>query len=572
MVEPTWVTRSNQYTQMLLDVQTDHSPESGSALGLARFDSSITNASRAEEIAQRQQLQAVLAKLKKVEAKEKNRDVREDLEIIQKAYALRFREDDYQLDHKVQFIDASQAVYLGLRTLLDDQVAAERRPAAVVRLRKYAGVEPGFEPFSNVLKQRMIEQMAKQGVVYPSTARMEAALTHDKTYIDDMRALFVKYKMTGWEGPFAKLQQELADYNTWIRATVMPRARNVSHLSPEEYALSLENYGIDLPPAQLATQTHQAFTQDQAEMAPLAAQVAKQHGWNLTDYRDVVRELKKTQIVGDAILPFYQTRLKTVEDILVAKDLVTLPGRAAVIRLATAAETAQQPAPHMVPPPFLHNTGQTGEFLLPLNTPSTTDDTADRYDDFTYDAASWSIVAHELRPGDELLFDSMLLHGVSKARWLYTFNSTNVEAWGYYSEWVLQPYEPVEGQLVTLQLRLLCDARAFLESELQSGKITANDAEKVLENDVVLSPAFAGKEVARLSYLSPGETESYFNSYTKMLQLRKDTENALGPNFDARKFHDFVLAQGLLPPDLLRQAVMQDFVPAQKKKSRHTPR
>jgi uncharacterized protein (DUF885 family) len=51
-----------------------------------------------------------------------------------------------------------------------------------------------------------------------------------------------------------------------------------------------------------------------------------------------------------------------------------------------------------------------------------------------------------------------------------------------------------------------------------------------------------------------------------MLQLRKDTEAALGPKFDAKQFHDFLLAQGLLPPDLLRNAVMEDFIPAQKKK------
>ena len=42
---------------------------------------------------------------------------------------------------------------------------------------------------------------------------------------------------------------------------------------------------------------------------------------------------------------------------------MTLPDRPAKIRIATAAETAQQPAPHMVPPPFLHNTGQKGEFV-----------------------------------------------------------------------------------------------------------------------------------------------------------------------------------------------------------------
>ena len=414
--EPEWVKRSNQYTQMLLDVQFKHSPEGGSRQGLVKYDPLITNPTRADEIVQRKELQDVLATLKKVEAKEKDKDVREDLEIVQKTFNLQFRQDDYQLDHKVRFIDASAAVFGGLRILLDDQVAAERRPAAVVRLRKYAGVEPGYQPFAYLLKQRMMEQMAKPGVVYPSVDEMETELGRDKNYIDGLRQLFVKYKLTGWEEPFAKLSEELGDYDTWIRGTVMPKARTDFKLAPEEYALSLENYGVDIPPAQLAEMAHKAFTDDQAQMQTLAAQVAKEHGWSLTDYRDVIRELKKKQITGDAILPFYKERLKAIEDIIVAKSVVTMPGRPAIIRLATAAETAQQPAPHMVAPPLLHNTGQKGEFVLPLNIPSSSGGEADKYDDFTFDAAGWPLTAHEARPGHELQFDSMLEHGVSLAR------------------------------------------------------------------------------------------------------------------------------------------------------------
>ena len=69
---------------MLLDVQMKHSPERASAQGLAKYDPSITDATRADEIAQRKELQDVLAKLKKIEAKEKDKNVREDLEILQK--------------------------------------------------------------------------------------------------------------------------------------------------------------------------------------------------------------------------------------------------------------------------------------------------------------------------------------------------------------------------------------------------------------------------------------------------------------------------------------------------------
>jgi len=174
----------------------------------------------------------------------------------------------------------------------------------VIRLRKYAGVEPGFKPFTDLLKQRVMEQMAKPGAVYPSSNEMETELGRDKNYVDGLAQLFLKYKLTGWQEPFAKLSEELAEYDTWIRGTVMPKGRTDFRLAPEEYALSLESYGVDIPPAQLAEMAHKAFTNDQVQMQTLAAEVAKEHGWSLTDYRDVIRELKKKQITGDAILPF----------------------------------------------------------------------------------------------------------------------------------------------------------------------------------------------------------------------------------------------------------------------------
>jgi uncharacterized protein (DUF885 family) len=128
----------------------------------------------------------------------------------------------------------------------------------------------------------------------------------------------------------------------------------------------------------------------------------------------------------------------------------------------------------------------------------------------------------------------------------------------------MQPYEPADGQLLTLQLRLLRAARAFLDPELQSGAITPERAFEVLEKDVVLSHAFAEEEVERYTYRAPGQANSYFYGYTRLLALRKEVEAALGSGFDARKFHDFILNEGLLPPDLMRQAVLGDFIPSRK--------
>jgi uncharacterized protein (DUF885 family) len=558
--KPVWIEKSDAYTNGLLAVRFAHAPEEGSAQGLSKFDDRISNPTVDDEIAQRHELEAVLAKIAKAESKEADRNVREDLAILRKAFDLQFRSEDFVLQHKVPFMNASQDIFQGLRTLLDDQVAADRRSAAVVRLRKYTGTEPGFKPYTEVLKQRELAQIAKAGMIYPSKSEVETELGRNSNYVDGIAALFKKYELSDWESGYASLKIQLADYDAWVRAHILPKARSDFRLPAEEYALALEGYGIDLPPAQIASMARAAFTGYQAEMAPLAAQIAKANGYSANDYRSVVAELKKKQITGAEILPFFQKRLAAIEQIIVANSLVTLPDRPAIIRLATAAETAQQPAPHMKPPPFLNNTGQRGEFILPLNIPSATGGAEDQYDDFTYDAVAWTLTAHEARPGHELQFDSMVELGVSLARALYAFNSTNAEGWGLYSEYIMQPFEPLDGQLLTLQLRLLRAARAFLDPELQSGKTTPAEAYEVLEKDVMLSHAFAKEEVERFTFRAPGQANSYFYGYTRLLALRKETEAAMGAKFDQKKFHDFILSQGLLPPDLMRRAVLDEYV------------
>jgi uncharacterized protein (DUF885 family) len=561
--ERQWIENSNRYTQMLVDVDIRHSPEFASSQGLSQYDPLIENPTLADELAARTERDAAIGTIKVQLPQEQDRNVADDLQILIHAVDLEDREQDFALRRKVPFINASESVFGGLRVLLDDQVAAERRPAAVLRLKKYAGVETGFVPVTEVLMQRVKEQMTKPDAIYPSKDEIETQLGRNSNYVAEIPVLLEKYGLTGWQDAYAALKSQLTDYDAWVRANVLPHARTDFRLPPEEYALSFEKYGIDLAPDKIAQLAHAAFKAYQSEMAPIAAKIAKQRKLPSSDYRDVIAALKTQQITGEAILPFYEQRLKDIEAIIVEHNLATLPDRPAIIRLASAAETVQQPAPHMKAPPLLHNTGQRGEFILPLNIPSATGGTEDKYDDFTFDAVAWTLTAHEARPGHELQFDSMVQRGVSLARAQYAFNSTNVEGWGLYSEYLIKPYMPAEGQLMSLDLRLLRAARAFLDPELQSGNIQPADAYRILQLDVVLSHAFAMEEVERFTFRAPGQANSYFYGYTRLLELRRETEKALAKRFDQKKFHDFILAQGLLPPNLMRRAVVEYFIPEQ---------
>jgi len=559
---PAWVARSNQNAQLLIGIDTKYSPEGASQEGVPGVDDQITQPTaenrqrrRADYVQAKQQLEAKLAA-------EKDPLVRQDLEILMVAADREVRAIDANQKTFLPYVNAANLIFYGEKTLLDDQVDAARRPAAVVRLRKYTGLEPGFTPITAIAEQRFRDQLKTPGLLGPSKLEVQKDLGNTQTYINGIGLLLEKYKLQGYQDAFARLKEQLTAYDAFLRAEVLPKAREDFRLPPAIYSLQLENYGVDMTPGELERRGHQAFTEIQGQMREIAARVAKERNLASSDYRDVIHALKKEQFTGDDILPGYEKTLSQIEDIVRTNHLVTLPQRPAIITIATAAETAQQPAPHMQPPPLLNNHGERGKFVLPLETKG--EGGADlKYDDFAFAAASWTLTAHEARPGHELQFDSMVEHGVSEARALFAFNSTNAEGWGLYSEWFMLPYMPDDAKLVSLQFRLLRAARAYLDPELEEGKVTPEQAMHVLEDDVVTSKAFATEEVERFTFRMPGQAVSYFDGLTRLLEIRQDAEKALGPKFDVGRFHDFILSQGLLPPALLRKAVMEEFIPKQ---------
>jgi hypothetical protein len=555
-----WIARSNENAQILLRLQAKYSPEGAARQGIQGLDEEVSQFPKDRREQARADTLVALKELKRRLAAEKDPLVAQDLEIMIKATEQGLRGTELSEKYDMPYFNITQLIFGGLRSLLDDQIPQERRKAALVRLRKYVGMEKGYEPLVAQAKMRSAD-WSKPGQLGPAKVLVETNLSRADFFINGIGQLFQKYQIEGYEEPFAELKRQLADYNQWTKTNILPKARTDFRLPPEEYAFSLQQFGIDIPVEQLTAMAHRAFTEYQQEMQEIAAKIAKQRGLASTDYRSVIRELKKEQLVGEAILPHYQQRLKEIEEIIRRERLVTLPGRPARIRLATAAETAQQPAPNMQPPPLLNNTGEQGTFVLPLNVPSAPGSSETKQiDDFTYAAASWTLTAHEARPGHELQFASMVERGVSLARSIYAFNSVNVEGWGLYSEYITKPFMPLEGQLISMQLRLLRAARAFIDPELQSGKLKPEDGMRILTEDVMLSPQFANTEIERYTFRAPGQATSYFYGYTKLLELRKEVEAKMGKRFDQQKFHDFILGQGLLPPDLLRKAVMQDFL------------
>ena len=113
-------------------------------------------------------------------------------------------------------------------------------------------------------------------------------------------------------------------------------------------------------------QATKGYMDIRGEMEALAPLIAAEKGYETKDYREVIALLKQDgPIPGDKILDHYNAVLQDIEEIIVRENLVSLPDRDAGIKVASAAETAAQPAPHLQPPRLIGNTGEYPIFVLP---------------------------------------------------------------------------------------------------------------------------------------------------------------------------------------------------------------
>ncbi|HET9483102.1 MAG TPA: DUF885 domain-containing protein [Xanthomonadales bacterium] len=559
---PAWIEASNAHAKVLVEAMASFSPEFASSVGYAEYDERVVDLAPRLPERRKAALEAAKAELERRLAAERDPLVRQDLELLVDSARRQIdavvMEDRYVLP----WVEAPRVVFGGTQRVLDKQFPRERHLAALKRLERYAGLAPGSTPVAELARARYEEKAGNAQLLAPMKAEVEQALANTPTYLEGLREAFAAVKVDGAEPALAALEKQFAAYDAWVRETVLPRARTVGGKLPRDYyAYRLRQVGIDIEPEVLIERAQLEFMETRAAMAALAPLVGKAQGIEATDYREVMRALKAKQLDTAQVEAYYRKVIDRIDAIIARERIVDLPQRPMIMRLGTPAESAASPAPHFRAAPLVGNTGEQGQFVLPLGNPH--DGKSEAYDDFTFEAAAWTLSAHEGRPGHELQFTSLLERGVSLARAVLSRNSVNTEGWALYAEAEMVPYEPIEGQLIALQFRLMRAARAIIDPSLNLGLMTRERGRQILTGDVVLSEAMARQELDRYEFRSPGQAGAYFYGYARILQLRMETEVALGEKFDRLAYNNFLLDQGTLPPDLLAKAVREDFVPKQ---------
>ena len=549
-----WVQKSNEAAKPLLEYIARYTPEYGSSIGIDKADEGVIDLKPDLYARTKEDGEKIVQELQEKESAESDPKVRRDLEILITAQKNGLETRRLNQELMLPFYDVAETAFDGLQSLLDPRNPAARQAKAIVRLNRYAGQETGFEAITELAKAQTEEMLGNAKLVRPYIAQVNDAISNTQTYLDGIAEMFRTAKLSGWEPAHAALTRQLLAYKDWLKKEILPQARQTNPLPEAIYADNLKNNGVLIDPHILMERARFEFVEIQDEMQTLAKVIAQQEKLSSSDYREVIRSLKHRTVPPDQLLSFYQRRLAQIEKLVEENNIVSLPKRPTIIRLGSAAETAEEPAPHMNPPRLINNQGEYGEFVIPNGKEGLDED-------FVNEGESWTLTAHEARPGHDLQFTSMVNNGVSLARCIFADNSANVEGWAVYMEAVMEPYEPLDGQLFSLDDRLLRISRAFLDPMLNLGLMKPEEAKAFLINEVALSESDAREEVERYTYRAPGQAAAYFYGYMTLRELSERTKLALGAKFNEKAYHDFILSQGLLPLNLMTEAIQEEFVP-----------
>lgn len=442
----------------------------------------------------------------------------------------------------VPFMPVTEVIYLNLKTLLAKDSDKRKRNNGLSRFRYYVRGDEEQLPLMAGYTAYMVAHMnhlaenRKRGF-WPLKDEIETYLKDSDSYLEAIQELLGHWKSEEWKRDLDELRSQDLIYREFLRRKVLPYARTTNFTPPKIYAFTLKDMGIETSPEELIETAKKDYRATYLEFSELAQEIAKDKNLTKNDPVSVIQYLTSKKLIDEKeLLRLYQKTNEELFQIVVKNKILTVKERPnMIIRFATKTEAQSLPAPHFNNSPFFgKDKNRPSEFVV---TP-----TDGGRDDFSFPEAVTTLTAHEAMPGHALQYHVMRERGTTLMRAWFAFNSVNIEGWGLYAEDLVYPYLDKETKFVTLQRRLWRQARMFLDPELNLGRIKGQRVLDVYMKELGFSKLFAESELRRYSYIMPGQANSYYYGYKKLMGMKARFKNV-------KCFNDAVLNYGILPLD-----------------------
>lgn len=315
-----------------------------------------------------------------------------------------------------------------------------------------------------------------------------------------------------------------------------------------EYVLRARwELGIDDLPMDILLLGEEEFRRTERALERTAARIDPERSW-----QEIARELREDHPSSENLLAECRAEMERAMEFAIEKEFVTVPEWARHVEARWGDPGSNTPYGYYSPlnpadPKLL------GAYVV---TPVGRLKEADREEVLRGNNRAWIrvVALHEAIPGHHLQFAIAARRDREVRRHFY--NPSYVEGWGLYCEELMNRhgYYDDRTRLSQLKMRLWRCARAVIDVGCHFGGMTRDEAIRLLTDRVGLERPSAAMEVDR--YLaSPGYYSGYLIGLTRIEGLRRAVEDAQGPEFDERAFHDRLLGYGPLPFSVLEEAM-----------------
>jgi hypothetical protein len=553
---PSWIDQSNfLFEEFNLDFATIM-PEAASQFGFWQFDKETTNLQNDMETRNLKFTTKWLESLRNMLKSESDPDLKSDIQVML-TFVQQMQEYD-QINKKVGkvSVDWGPGAILGnVAILLYTGAPDQRKKDALERFHRYVRGFGHTPPILMAQQKRiryLMELSTPKIKFFPRKQSLQKDIYDSEAVLSSLKKYLASSGLSGWESDFSEFQKQTQDFNKFLIKEVMPFSRANANIPREIYAYNLKTNGIDVSPEELIKLGQVDYENLYPKFTETAKLVSERNHLSHSNPAAVMAFLRQNKVVKqNDVLALYNKVGNELSSIIREHDLITLPSDPLLLQVMTPAESSVSPIPHLDMPPIVGNQGEKPVFKIPASEFGPT------IDDFSYEAAAYSLLAHEGRPGHDLQIRSLIDPAkISKIRGTYAFNSTNIEGWGMYSEMVIFPFLTPEQQLAGLQLRLLRIIRMIMEPQLELGLVSTDQISAKIQNELGYTKKWSETEAWRYSTLT-GQAPTYQFGYRKIDSVKNRVKKAIGESFNDKCFNDGYISMGLLPIDTIGDRLVQ---------------
>lgn len=526
----------------------EENPVAATALGDHRFDHRLSDYSRSGLLRKEQLLNAALTELERLDPSQLSLDARLDYEIILRLGKSFLRELQYfrgfQRNPNAYLDECIGGVFLLL--IRDFAPFPERLRLMVARAREIPRVLQEAE--GNLVPEEV--PLVWVEIALESLRRAVPAIS----FFLPALALRAPRALPGMVRASRAAARALTQYHAFLEEKVKPKARGEFAIGENLFQEILrEDHFLDIQAGELLRLGQDLLRQTREEMEALAKRIDPRRS-----AQEILEEAKNRHPAPKELLPAYRQEVQRAREFVARERVVTIP-EGESLRVEPTPPHLRLTIPfaaYTMPGPLEKK--QEGIFwVTPPDWRSPAKVRAEKLRGHFWAKIPVTVV-HEAYPGHHLQLVFANRYAQTLPRKLGSaLSSLFVEGWAFYCEELMENLgylsDPVQ-KLVRLSDQLWRAARIVLDVSLHAGGMKVEEAVDFLVREVGMERVNALAEVRRYT-LNPTQPLSYLVGKLEILKVIEDVKH-VRPDLSLQALHDALLAQGSLPPKLLRKRLL----------------